>query len=315
MRILILGAGALGGYFGARLLAAQRDVTFLVRPRGAKLLAEHGLRVLSAHRGDVFIEHPPTVLAESIAEPFDLILLSCKAYDLEDAMDSIAPAVGPDSTIMPMLNGMAHMPALDRRFGPERVLGGTCFISSVREADGTIRHLNDRDEFLFGNRFEPSSEKMLAIHAALGGAHFSAQLRPVILRDMWEKWSFLAALAGITCLMRANVGEIAAVGSAALTAQLFAECVAIAAAEGYQPAPAFIERQRSILTDPASTMTASMLRDLEGGSAVESQQILGDLLERGQRHKLATPLLEVAHAHVRCYEERRKRERAQPQRP
>jgi len=307
MRTLILGAGALGGYFGGMLLAAGRDVTFLVRPRTAQQLAEHGLRVLSAHRGDVFIPHPPTVLADGLDEHFDLILLSCKAYDMDDAMTSIAPAVGPDTAILPMLNGIAHMAALDQRFGQERVLGGACFISAARESDGSIRHFNNRDELMFGDRFEPSSPRMQAIAATLGGCNFISALRPAILQDMWEKWSFLATLAGITCLMRANVGDIVAV-DATLSARLFAECCAIATSEGYPPGAAFAERQRGILTQPGSQFVASMLRDLENGAPVESHQILGDLLDRGRRHGLATPLLEIADQHVRCYEERRKRE-------
>jgi 2-dehydropantoate 2-reductase len=213
---------------------------------------------------------------------------------------------------MPMLNGMAHMPVLDARFGQERVLGGTCFISSVRDPDGTIRHLNERDGFFYGDRFEPESAKMLAIHAALDGANFEARLRPVILQDMWQKWSYLATLAGITCLMRANLGDVVAVGSREITLRHYAECVSVAAAEGYPPSAEFLAHQQGILTRPGSTMTASMLRDLEDGSPVEVHQILGDLLDRARRHGLATPLLEVSHAHVRCYEERRRREAAQP---
>ena len=308
MRILILGAGALGGYFGARLLAAQRDVTFLVRPRGAQQLAEHGLRIFSAHAGDVFIEHPPTVLAKDLSAPYDLILLSCKAYDLTDAMDAIAPAVGPKTAILPMLNGMAHMAILDQRFGKDHVLGGACFISAVRDADGVIRHLNDRDGFFYGDRFDPASPRMTAIAATLADANFTAKLRPVILQDMWNKWTFIATLAGITCLMRASIADIAAAGSEALPLQLFAECVAIASAEGYAPANPFVEVQQTILT--RSNMTASMLRDLEAGAPIEAHQIVGDLLDYGQRHQLQTPLLQIAYAHVRCYEERRQRETA-----
>jgi 2-dehydropantoate 2-reductase len=307
MRILILGAGALGGYFGARLLAAKRDVTFLVRPRSAQLLAERGLQVLSPTHGDVFIEHPATLQAQQLREPFDLILLSCKAYDISSAMDSIAPAVGPDSLIMPMLNGMAHMPLLDERFGRERVLGGTCFISAVRDPDGSIRHLNDRDGFFFGHRDDPASPRMQQVEAAMAGANFNAQLRPVILQDMWEKWSFLATLAGLTCMMRATIGDIVAVDPT-LPGRFYTECAAIAAAEGYTPAPAFYEKQLGIMTRPGSPFTASMLRDLEDGAPVEAHQILGDLLDRGRSHGLSTPLLQIAHTHVRCYEERRKRE-------
>jgi len=305
MRILILGTGATGGYYGARLLAAGRDVTFLVRPRSAQLFAQRGLRVVSPN-GDLFIESPVTVLTKDIHEPYDLILLSCKAYDLNAAMDSIAPAVGPETMILPLLNGMAHMAALDTRFGPECVLGGACFISGARDADGTIRHLNDLAEIVFGDRFTPASPRLEAVLTALEGANFKALLRPNIMQRMWDKWGFLATAAGITCLMRATIGDIAAVDPT-IALRLYAECTSIATAEGYPPAAHVVERESTRLSLPGSLFTASMLRDLEDGAPVESQQILGDLLECGQQHKLATPILEIAFTHVRCYEERRRR--------
>ena len=307
MRILVVGVGAVGGYYGARLAAAGRDVTFLVRPRSAQLLAEHGMRVISPHDGDLFIEHPKTVETQDIREPYDLILLSCKAYDLAGAIDSIAPAVGPNTAILPLLNGMAHLAALDARFGPEHVLGGTCFISSMRDTDGTIRHLNDLAEIVFGDRFVPASPRLDAIHAALDGANFKSSLRADILQRMWDKWGFLATLAGITCMMRASIGDIVAVDPT-LPLRLYAECVSIAVAEGYPPTEQFQERERTRLSLPGSTFTASMLRDLEDGGPVEGQHVLGDLLEHAQRKQLATPLLQLAFTHVRCYEERRRRE-------
>jgi len=305
MRILILGTGATGGYYGARLLAAGRDVTFLVRPRSAQQFAERGLRVVSPH-GDLAISSPATVQTQDIREPYDLILLSCKAYDLDAAMDSIAPAVGPETMILPLLNGMAHLAALDARFGFEHVLGGTCFISATRDADGTIRHLNDLAEIIFGDRFTPASPRLQAVQAALDGANFKAVLRPDIMQRMWDKWGFLATAAGITCLMRATIGDIAA-ADPTVALRLYAECTGIATAEGYPPAAHVVERESTRLSLPGSLFTASMLRDLEDGSPVEAQQILGDLLEHGREHKLATPILEIAFTHVRCYEERRRR--------
>lgn len=306
MRTLILGAGALGGFFGAHLLAAGRDVTLLVRPRTAKLLVENGLQVLSPF-GDVFVDRPPVVLAQDIRQPFDLILLSCKSYDLEDAMASIAPAVGRETAILPLLNGLAHLGVLEQRFGSERVLGGTSFISATRDADGTIRHLNDRAAIYFGARFTATSSRLEAIAAALDGTGFNAHLRPNILQDMWEKWSYLAALAGVTCLLRGTIGDIAA-ADATLPVRLYAECRDIAAAEGYPPPPAFIDHQTRILTDPGSSLHGSMLRDIEAKGPIEAHQIVGDLLERGRRHSLSTPLLDLVYAHLRTYEVRRARE-------
>jgi 2-dehydropantoate 2-reductase len=130
MRTLVVGAGGIGGYFGGRLLEANRNVTFLVRPRRAAELADAGLRIRS-RRGDVTLAAPLAVLAENIADPFDLVLLSVKAYELEDTMASFAPAVGPETAIVPLLNGMRHLEILDERFGRTRVLGGQCVIAAT----------------------------------------------------------------------------------------------------------------------------------------------------------------------------------------
>jgi 2-dehydropantoate 2-reductase len=209
-----------------------------------------------------------------------------------------------------LLNGMAHMARLDERFGAEKVLGGTSYISSERRADGVIHHLNELETINFGDRFEPDSTRIQAVAAALGGANFTARLSTSILQDMWNKWASLATLAGMTCLMRASISDIAAVGGAPLSIKLYEECAAIAAAEGFGPSEKTIADRRVFFT--TSNMTASMLRDLESGGRIEADHILGDLLERGRKHAVATPMLQTAYTHVRCYEERRKREQGVP---
>ncbi len=305
MRTLILGAGALGGYFGARLLAAGRDVTLLVRPARAALLAAHGLNVISPHGGDLHLPAPPTI--QSVDRPYDLVLLSAKAYDLASALDAIAPAVGPATAIIPLLNGMAHLQVLDARFGPACVLGGTSLISASLAPDGTIHHLNARDLLFFGQREAGQPHPQLAaLEATLTNAGFPAVLRPSIVQDMWDKWTFLASLAGITCLLRANIAEIAAAGATPLALALHQECIAIADAEGFRPAQATIEQSRHFLSHP-SPLHASMLRDLEAGSAIESQQIIGDLLDRARAHTVPTPVLAIVHNHLQAYEARRQR--------
>ncbi len=309
MKILMVGAGGLGGYYGARLLAAKRDVTFLVRAKTAEQLSAKGLRVLSPH-GDVSIGAPATVVAGDLRERFDLIVLTCKAQDLPGAMDALTPAVGEGTAILPLLNGMSHMDALDARFGRQHVLGGACLISATRDADGTIRHLGQPDRLFFGDRDEPESERMGRIAAELVGAGFEAKMRTDILQAMWEKWSFIATSAGITCLMRAAVGDLVAAGADRFAMQLFGENTSISAAEGFPPSDDLIRRATGMLTEAGSLFTASMLRDMEAGAPIEAQQIVGDLLAIGRRRGLETPLLEVVHANLRCYEERRRRETA-----
>jgi 2-dehydropantoate 2-reductase len=306
MRVLVVGAGAIGGYFGARLLEAGRDVTFLVRPRRAAELAKTGL-VIRSRRGDMDLPAPPTVTADAIHQPFDLVLLSCKAYDLDDAMASFAPAVGPQTAILPLLNGMHHLDALEARFGAERLLGGQCLISAVLDPDGRIVHLSDSHTLSFGERDGSHSARVEAIASLLLGTRFEARLSEAILQDMWEKWVFIATGAGITCLMRATIGDIVAAGAAELATDLFDECAAIATAQGFPPRPEFLLRTRLMFTEPGSPLTASMLRDIERGAPIEVDEILGDLLRRSGANKNTGSLLDIAFAHARAYEARRAR--------
>ena len=305
MRILVVGAGAVGGYFGGRLLQSGRDVTFLVRPRRAALLASHGLTIRSPV-GDFHRPDPPIVTEDSLAEPFDLIVLSCKAYDLESAMASFAKAVGPKTAILPLLNGMRHLDLLADRFGADRVLGGLCVISATLDADGAIVHLNTLHDLTFGELDGDRSQRIEATAPALIGAGFSARLSQTIRQDMWEKWIFIATVAGITCLMRAAIGDIVAAGAADLAVGLLNECAAIAAREGFPPRAAFLEQVRATVGAAGSPLMASMLRDIEGGLPVEGDHILGDLLRRAAEPDDPS-LLRIAYAHVRTYEARRVR--------
>lgn len=307
MRILVIGAGAIGGYFGGRLLQAGRDVTFLVRPRRAAQLAKTGLAIRSP-AGDATLPHPPLVMADAISAPYDLIVLSSKAYDLAGAADSFAPAVGPDTAILPLLNGMAHVDYLTGRFGDDKVLGGQCVISVTLDAEGRVLHLNDTHALSFGELNGATTVRATAIAAAFAGAKFDSTLSSVILQEMWEKWVFIAATAAATCLMRATVGDIVAAGAVDLTRRLFDECAAIAAAHGFAPREASRSRSLTMLTAPGSGFAASMLRDIEKGAPIEGDHIVGDLLRRGATGK-DFPLLRIAHAHLKAYEARRERER------
>src|SRR6195256_6475991 len=173
MRILVVGAGAIGGYFGGRMLEAGRDVTFLVRPKRAAELASAGL-VIKSPNGDVTLKNPPTVQADRLAEKFDVVLLSCKAFDLDDAIQSFAPAVGPQTTIIPLLNGMRHLGVLDDKFGRERVLGGLCAIAATLNAQREVVQLNPMQSLNFGERDGKLSDRVRAIDAPMKSGNFGA---------------------------------------------------------------------------------------------------------------------------------------------
>ncbi len=304
MRYLVVGAGALGGYFGGRLLEAGRDVTFLLRPGRAKALATNGL-IVKSRFGDMSLAAPPSTLADGIAGPFDAVVVGCKAYDLAETMASFAPAVGPDTAILPLLNGMRHLDDLQTRFGAARVLGGLCMISATLDDAGTIQHLNDLHGLVFGELDGSTSARVERIAADFSSANFHSRATPSILQEMWEKWVFIASVAGLTCLMRASIGEIVAAGASDLNLRMVDECCAIAAANGFAPRPPSVERIRSAVTAGGSPMVASMLKDLERGAAVEADHVLGDLLSRSTADPQALSLLRVAYLHLKAYEARR----------
>jgi len=302
MRILVVGAGATGGYFGARLAQAGRDVTFLVRPARQARLAQAGLVVRSAS-GDATIERPKTVLATALSDDFDLVLLSCKAYDLSAAIESFAPAVGRETLVLPVLNGMSHLDVLDARFGAGRVLGGLCVISAVLDADGTIRHLNDRHQLVFGSRRDTAAGAIPRVASVLEGAGFDARASDIIVQEMWEKWVMLAALASATCLMRGSIGDIVqSPGGAAFMLGLLDECASTARRNDAPPRSAVLEQAGKMLTTP-SPLTASMLRDMERNAPIEADHVLGDMVRRAGEQ--GVPLLRAAYLHAKVYEARR----------
>ena len=307
MRLLVLGAGGTGGYFGGRLAQAGVDVSFLVRPARATLLRERGLRIRSP-LGDADVP-AQVVTADELrdAAPFELVLLSCKAYDLDSAMDAIAPAVEAGARVLPLLNGLRHYDALDARFGHAHVLGGLCFISATLGADGEVVHMGGPASITFGLREGNTDTGVLArLAAAYAQAGVDHLYAPDIAAAQWIKYSFLAALAAGTCLMRTSVGTVvAAEGGEAFMAALHAECLAVAAAEGHPVPEDEARTARAGLTRAGSPVTASMLRDLQAGLRVEALQIVGDMVHRAHRAGLQVPRLEAAWVHLQAYESAR----------
>ena len=303
MRLLVVGAGSTGGYFGGRLAQAGRDVTFLVRPRRAAQLRDSGLNIVSPH-GDVTVR-PRLVAADGIEAPYDAVLLAVKAYSLDAAIADFAPAVGPETTIIPTLNGMRHIDILEERFGKKATCGGVCKVAATIDSAGRIVQLAQFQELAYGERDGSVSRRMQQLDAFMQGAGFEARLSASIGYEMWEKWTLLATLGGITCLMRGNIGDVvAAPGGVSFILSFLDEVVSVVSAVGEAPKPAFLEGVRKTLTTPGSTQSPSMFRDLQQGSPIEADQIIGDLLARGTKARIATPLLAASYAHLSVYQER-----------
>ena len=301
MRVLVVGAGAIGGYFGGRMLQAGRDITFLVRPRRAAELGSSGLAIKSPN-GDVTLKNPPTVQADSLREKFDVVLLSCKAFDLEDAIKSFAPAVGPQTSIIP-LNGMLHLDVLYAKFGRERVLGGLCAIAVTLNDKREVVQLQPMQSLTFGERDGKTTDRVRAIAEIFKSGNFGSVASENVLQDMWEKWTFLASIAASTSLMRAPLGIIlAAPRGKDFLLGILDECKAVATAEGYPPRAPFLDRTVTMLTTEGSPLTASMFRDIKAGQRVEADHVIGDLIARGDAAKVPVPRLRTAYTHLKAYE-------------
>ncbi len=309
MRILILGAGGTGGYFGGRLVESGADVTFLVRPERQRLLKENGL-VIKSPAGNAELQ-VNTILAGEAARKFDIVLVTCKAYDLKSATEAIERHVEDGALALPVMNGMAHIEHLRERLGHGRVVGGIAQISATINALGEIEHLNNVARLVFGafedqpNHLEvdPVLDDLLAVTAK---ANFASKRADPIDQNLWEKWVMLATLAGMTTLMRATIGEIMSTkGGSDLMAEFLEETIAVATEAEYPPSEEFLKHARGLLFDRNSSFTASMLRDMEAGGPIEGEQIIGDMYHRARDAGLDAHLLRVAYCHLQAYEARR----------
>ena len=307
MRILVLGAGATGGYFGGRLAEAGADVTFLVRPPRAEALAKAGLRIESAAGN--FAGPVKTVLTERLAPDFDAVLFTCKAYDLEGAIAAIRPAMGPETRVLPVLNGIRHLDALDAAFGKARVLGGAAQIGATLAPDGAIRHMSKFHLLTFGERIPAQANFCGHLARTMENAKFDHRHSPRIMQDMWEKFAMITVVAGMTTLMRAAIGDIVeARDGASLIGATLQECAAVAAAAGHGQDAKALAGLRAWLTEKGSTFSSSMLRDIERKGAIEADHIVGDMLARAEAAKIPAPMLRVIFAGLQAYQARRKRE-------
>jgi 2-dehydropantoate 2-reductase len=307
MRILVLGAGAMGGYFGGRLVEAGADVTFLVRARRAEALARNGLAIESP-AGD-FQGPVKAVLAEGVEPAYDLVLFTCKAYDLESAISAVRPAMGPSTRILPLLNGLRHLDALDAAFEQARVLGGLALIGATLTPKGVIRHMSKFHQITFGERIPAQANFCGLVARTMQRAKFESRHSPHILHEMWDKFVTITANAGMTTLMRGAIGDIAAARDGpALMAATIDECAAVAGAAGHGLDAGAIARLKAWFTETGSTFSSSMLRDTEKKGDIEADHIVGDMLARAEAAKIPAPMLRVINASLETYQARRKRE-------
>lgn len=300
MNILVVGTGAVGGYLGTYLQLRGRDVTFFTRPQSVELLQQNGIRVID-YLGRERTVSPQLVTRDSVDRHWDIVVLAVKGQALASVIDDISPAVGPDTVIVPTLNGMRHMQTLTDHFGRQRLLGGFCFLSTEQREDRSITQLTEGASLTIGE-LDRRTDRIGEISTTFDDAGYTFSVSETIEQDMWEKWFFLATAGAINCLLDGDIGSVMGVpGGAATAARLIDESRRVCNAAGFDPREPARTQTEKVLTTPGSRFTTSMYRDLRAGRAVEHRSILGDLVDEAKRYNIDTPLLEAAYARLGIY--------------
>lgn len=301
MKITVLGAGALGGYFGGWLAEAGADVTFLVRPARKAALDAHGL-IIESPIGPLR-RAVTTVTTDTVQPDADLVLLTCKAYDLTSALAAIRPAMTPRTAILPILNGISHIDRLTREFGADRVIGGLCKIQATLGPGGEIQHMNTWNEIVFGELDGQMSARVLELEAALPKPQTKPKAVSTIRDELWKKLVHLGTVAAVTTLTRQALGQVnKTVDGPWLIESTLRATAAIATAESTPISEAYVQDYLKIFRAADSAYKASMLRDMEKGGLTEGEHILGYLRDRATAHGIDAPIFRIAAANVQTYE-------------
>ena len=296
MRILIVGAGGIGGYFGAKLMNAGADITFLLRSKRNQLIQSQGLQV-ETPKGS-FTVHPKTLTSDQLGPDYDLIILAPKAFDLDDSLKSLSKASS-RGVLLPFLNGLSHIDLLDQRFDKARVMGGVAQIAATITDTGAVKQLNEMHTLIVGHRSPEHEALAREFHDLCKKTDFNHAYSENIEQSLWDKWVFLVSLAGMTTLCRGAVGEIVATpyGSELIQA-LFEECCTIAKACGNAIAETPRAKALDMLTKAGSSFSSSMMRDLSSGQRTEHEHILGEMIKRGMATQIHCPLVKLAYTQI-----------------
>lgn len=299
MNMLVVGAGAVGGYFGGRLAEQGEQVTFLVRSNRYEQLQKTGLHITSPH-GDMTIT--PQLITRDMRpdRAFDVILLSTKAYHLDDVLQDLAPFVSSETYIIPLLNGMQHIRRLTEVFGEDRVLGGLCFIESTLDAEGRIVQTSPSHRLLFGSRTGKPTARLEKIAACFAKTKAPMTYSMHIMDDMWQKYLFISTFAGVTTLFRSAIGPIR---KEAVGRQMILDVMGEAKQAMEKQGAVFNDDVEAVLLKQMhameDTMKSSMLRDMEKGQPVEVEHFFSALLKPATTDQMHA--LKLVEANLRMY--------------
>ena len=300
MKILVLGVGGIGGFFGGHLHEIGADVTFLVRPKRRALLQANGLRIISP-LGNLNLD-PKLVLSDELKPVYDIILISCKTYDLDQAIIDLRSTKG-RGIIIPFLNGVTHMKKLDEEFGQDNVMGGVAHISSTVNKDGTIEHFSEFKKLTFGNRDLSKNNALKEFAEVCAKTKFDVALSDDINLDLWKKWVFISTVAGATTLFSCSLGDIVKNDfGKKIIIDLFNECRSIAQLYKYDYEDSEADIILKTITISGSQIKASMQRDVEKNSFTEHEQIFGDLITKGEKYNFDCHILMSCYVRMNVYQ-------------
>ena len=306
MKVLILGVGGLGGFFGAHLQKTNCDVTFLVRENTKKLVSEHGIKIQSDFGN--FKINPVLITKKDLKTNYDIVIISCKAYDLDEAISDLKPSQK-NAVIIPLLNGQAHINKLEKAFKKENVFGGVAHVSSNTNAPGEIKHVGKIKRLSIGPRYKENEEIANDFYQLCRKADFQTVLSETINNDIWEKWIFIATIAGATTLFQTSIDNINTKPNGKIFIQnLWNECINISKENGYELSPESKDLHEDLLFKSDYPFKASMLVDMEKKLATEHDHIFFEFIKLGKKKKLNTSLLEICHLNMSIYEDKLKKE-------
>ena len=296
MKILILGAGAIGGFFGAHLMKSGANVSFLVREKRKDELKKSGINIFSIN-GELKVN--PKLLDKNLSgQHFDVIILTNKSYDLIESIREIKPYVN-KAVIIPLLNGMAHYEILDKEFGKEKIFGGTAYISTAMNNYGSIQQITSRASIKFGPRTQKNINTANEFYEICKETEFECDFSDHIELDLWRKYVLIGATAASTVLFQKPLGEICATTyGKSLIIEIHEECKKIVLSKGYDIGIEATNYNLKLITDKDSLLKASMLRDFESGKKTECEHILGYLIDLAEKNNIQCDLIKAAHTRI-----------------
>ncbi|GGB76580.1 2-dehydropantoate 2-reductase [Staphylococcus nepalensis] len=302
MRILILGAGGIGGYFGGRLVESGKNVTFLVRPKRKSYLERNGL-VIHSDNGD-YSFNPQLMTKEAETESFDVILLSSKSYHLDQAIEDLKPFVHEQTVIIPLLNGVAHIPKLQSIFGKNKIMGGYCIIETALNTTGEVVQTSDFDKLFFGELDGTVSDRAKLIEQSFSGSKSDFMLSSDINRGIWQKYLMITVLSSVTTMMHAPIGPIRdSKGGVDFVRSLYEEVASIIRTHKAPLDDNIVEKYMKGLTQLSYHFKTSMQRDMEKGLNIEADHLQGYLLNLAKQYQLNAPLLYASYQNHKVYKE------------